>query len=305
MTVQAGADGAAISTVVAAYGRHLSLVRGHSPHTVRAYLADVTSLLRFGSIEDAADLSAVDLDLLRAWMAHLSRSGSARASSARRAAAARSFTAWAHREGLLAGDPGRRLRSPVRKQRLPAVPRAAEVATLLDTAAAAADDPEGLRDVALVELLYSSGLRVSEACGLGLGDLTGDSLRVLGKGGRRRVVPVGEPAVQAVGRWLDLGRPAWVVPTSGDALFLGRRGGRLDPRVARRVVQRTSGAAGRRPMSPHTLRHAMATHVLEGGADLRSVQELLGHASMSTTQIYTHVSAERLQKVYAHAHPRA
>jgi integrase/recombinase XerC len=289
------------------FGVHLRAVRGYSSHTVRAYVADVRSLLQFAGIDSEVDVEAIDLPLFRAWLADASRRGSARSTRARRASSARAFTAWAHDRGLLPqGDPGIRLSIPKQPRTLPNVPRQQVVVDLLDDASAHADDPLSLRDVALMELLYAAGLRVSEVCSLDLCDvdIDGRIVTVLGKGRKQRRVPIGIPAATALSRWLQLGRGLWLTPDSGDAVFLGQRGRRIDPRTARRVVNRLTAAAGVQ-VSPHALRHAMATHTLEGGADLRTVQELLGHASLATTQIYTHVSAERLRSVFEQAHPRA
>ena len=292
--------------LVTAFGRHPRLVRGRSGHTVRAYCADVRSLLRFAGVADGDDLARIDLEVLRVWLADQTGSGAARSTVSRRASAARTFTAWAHQRGWIPGpDPGLRLASPKAHRTLPGVPRMAAVADMLDGAASVADDAEAVRDSAVLVVLYAGGLRVSEVCGLDLRDVAGDGLlRVVGKGDRQRTVPIGRPAQVALDRWLAEGRPEMATTASGQAVFVGVRGGRIDPRVVRRVVNRDSVAAGGRRYSPHALRHAMATHVLEGGADLRTVQELLGHASLGTTQIYTHVTAERLRKVYASAHPR-
>ena len=293
--------------VVAAFTDHLLHVRGYSPNTARAYRTDVNALLEFGGITTRADFAVLELNLIRAWLAAAAREGAARSSQARRASAVRAFTAWANEQGLLPdGDPGVRLTLPKSQRRLPAVPNQKQLTGTLDAVGAVADEPEGLRDAAVMELLYAAGLRVSELCGLNIADLAADldTVTVLGKGSRQRRVPVGEPAARALRAWLEVGRPEWVTSASGDAVFLGKQGRRLDPRVARRVVNRITAAGGAR-VSPHALRHAMATHTLEGGADLRTVQELLGHASLATTQIYTHVSAERLRQVFEQAHPRA
>lgn len=293
--------------VIQAFADHLRHVRGFSPHTVRAYGTDVNSLLAFAGITEVGELAELELNLIRAWLAAAAREGAARSSQARRASAVRAFTAWANDQGFLPeGDPGVRLTLPKAQRKLPSVPSQKLVVGTLDAVAATADDPESLRDAALMELLYAAGLRVSELCGLTITDLAPslDTVTVVGKGSRQRRVPIGAPAAQALRAWLNQGRTEWVTGESGDALFLGKQGRRLDPRVARRVVNRITAAAGAQ-VSPHTLRHAMATHTLEGGADLRTVQELLGHASLATTQIYTHVSAERLRQVFQQAHPRA
>lgn len=293
--------------LVAQFAAHLRAVRGYSPHTVRAYSTDIRSLLEFAAIDSIDHLGAIDIQLLRAWLAMSVRQGAARSTQARRASSARAFTAWAFEQGHLpAGDPGGRLTVPKPARTLPTVPRQQVVADLLDDITEQADDPQALRDAALMELLYAAGVRVSEVCGLDISDVDTDGrvLTVVGKGNKQRRVPIGVPALRALSTWLNQGRPAWETPQSGDAVFLGRRGKRIDPRTARRVVNRLTEAVGAQ-VSPHALRHAMATHTLEGGADLRTVQELLGHASLATTQIYTHVSAERLRQVFTQAHPRA
>jgi integrase/recombinase XerC len=247
---------------------------------------------------------------LRSWLARQRSQGRARATLARRASAARTFTAWANREGLLRTDPGRGLASPKGGRALPSVLRIDQAATLL---AAVADDavdhePVALRDRALLELLYATGIRVGELVALDMADLDGSHrvVRVMGKGRKERSVPYGEPARLALDDWLDLGRPALTGAESGNALFVGVRGRRLGARAARDIVHRRLRAVPNAPdLGPHGLRHTAATHLLEGGADLRSVQELLGHASLATTQIYTHVSIERLRRTYEQAHPRA
>ncbi len=292
------------------YERHLRSVRGLSPHSVRAYLADAASLLDHAARMGRDQVAVLDLPVLRSWLARLASSGQARSSVARRAAAARSFTGWARRDGLADADAGALLASPKATRPLPGVLRQEEAVALLDVAALAADDgsPSRLRDVAVLEVLYASGIRVGELCGLDLGDLdrTRLLLRVVGKGDKERVVPLGLPALRAVDAWVERGRPALVTARSGAALFLGARGGRVDPRTVRRTVHDLLGhVPGAPDLGPHGLRHSAATHLLEGGADLRSVQELLGHATLATTQIYTHVSVDRLKATYDQAHPRA
>jgi len=301
------------------FRHHLEAERGLSRHTVRAYLGDVTSLLEHAAGAGARDPADLDIGTLRAWLAGQHGSGHARATLARRAAAVRTFTAFARARGLLAADPGPLLGMPRIPRRLPEVLRQEQVAAVLEAhgspaAAGRAGTPSrqdaalALRDTAIVELLYATGIRVGELCGLDIGDLDTErrTVRVLGKGNRERTVPVGLPAVRAVGAWARSGRPVLVTPASGHALFLGARGKRLDPRAARRVVHaRLAAVPGTPDSGPHGLRHAAATHLLEGGADLRSVQEILGHASLTSTQIYTHVTVERLQAAYRQAHPRA
>jgi len=316
------ADVLPVSLVVPlrAFERHLAAGRGLSPHTVRAYVGDVRSLLGHAvkcGVEDAAE---IDISLLRAWLATQHGAGQSRASIARRAASARAFTAFAFERGLLPADPGSQLGSPKTKRKLPEVLATDEILAVLDNRVApgarrarsgragADEDPVELRDTAIMELLYATGIRVSELCGLDVDDIDDArrTIRVMGKGAKERVVPFGIPAARSVERWRRSGRPRLASPVSGPALLLGAKGGRLDPRTARRVVHARIAATGFVPdMGPHGLRHTAATHLLEGGADLRSVQEILGHASLSTTQIYTHVSIERLVSAYRQAHPRA
>lgn len=342
----------ALSVALAKFSRHLDSERALSPHTVRAYHGDVQSLLEYACRDGVTEPGALDLMTLRGWLASQHRSGAARATLARRGAAARAFTSFAYRQGWLAADPGPQLGTPKARRTLPQVLRREEIdAVLADCADRALRDLAAgqrtqaalsMRDAAVLELLYASAIRVSELCDLDVGGLDAErrTVRVLGKGRKERVVPVGIPAVRAVTRWQDAGRPVLANARSGAALFLGARGGRLDPRTARRIVHaRVVAARGGRtgppngpapddtaaggPMAdglpaeeaamarmavdagPHAIRHTAATHLLEGGADLRSVQEILGHASPATTQIYTHVSAERLKASYRQAHPRA
>jgi integrase/recombinase XerC len=343
-----GADGsrpplpAALSAALVAFRRHLDAERALSRHTVRAYQGDIQSLLDYAwscGIEEPAEL---DVTILRGWLAGQHQAGAARATLARRGAAARAFTSFAHRQGWLAADPGPQLGTPKAHRVLPQVLRREEMNSVLadcedralrDLAAGQrAAAALAMRDAAVLELLYASAIRVSELCDLDTGglDTARRTVRVLGKGRKERVVPVGVPAVRAVGRWEELGRPMVANARSGSALFLGARGGRLDPRTARRIVHArlrdaslaaaiANGANGAeesavaaahlgqavRDAGPHAIRHTAATHLLEGGADLRSVQEILGHSSPATTQIYTHVSAERLKESYRQAHPRA
>ncbi|MDA2812606.1 tyrosine recombinase XerC [Nocardiopsis sp. RSe5-2] len=292
------------------FARRLRSELGRSEHTVRAYLGDARSLL--GHLDAVgAPVDRLDLGLLRGWLSRLSGAGASRATLARRIAAARAFTAHLHRMGRLDTDPGPLLATPVRRRSLPRVlseDQAADAITAHAEDAEAASTPDGLRRTAVVEVLYGGGLRVAELCGLDLDDIDRErrTLRVLGKGGKERAVPIGEPALDAVDAWLQAGRPALVGPHSGRALFLGARGGRLGTRSARRDVHELLRAAGDgSDAGPHALRHSAATHLLNGGADLRSVQEYLGHASLDSTQVYTHVSIERLTEVYRRSHPRA
>jgi integrase/recombinase XerC len=294
-----------LAAALEAFRRHLAAERGLSAHTVAAYTGDVASLLDHASRLGAAALDDIDASALRSWLARLHSSGYARSTLARRSSAARVFFAFAVRRGLAATDPAGRLATPKADRRLPRVLTQSEAADLV--ALPPADDPVGLRDRALLELLYATGIRVGELCALDVDDLdTGRRVvRVLGKGSKERTVPYGVPAARALDRWLSTGRPALVVAGAGPALFLGARGGRIDPRAVRRLVHGYLKELSGPDLGPHGLRHSAATHLLEGGADLRSVQELLGHATLATTQIYTHVSADRLKASYDQAHPRA
>jgi integrase/recombinase XerC len=312
----------ALTAALAEFGRHLDAERALSRHTVRAYSGDIQSLLEYAWQRGVAAPGGIDVNTLRGWLAAQHQAGAARATLARRGAAARAFTSFAHRQGWLAADPGPHLGTPKAHRVLPRVLRREEMNAVLAeceeralrelAAGQRAQAALALRDAAVLELLYASAVRVSELCDLETGGLDADrrTVRVFGKGRKERVVPVGVPAVRAVARWEETGRPVLANARSGGALFLGARGARLDPRTARRIVHarlRDAGAGQDRAVDagPHGIRHTAATHLLEGGADLRSVQEILGHASPATTQIYTHVSAERLAASYRQAHPRA
>ncbi|ONI77472.1 recombinase XerC [Kribbella sp. ALI-6-A] len=296
------------AALLADYERHLTAERGLSEHSVRAYIGDVADLIDHLTRLGHDDLSALDIRGLRSWLAKQQSLGKARSTMARRATAARVFTAWAQRTGRIATDPGALLASPKAHKTLPGVLGQADTRAVLDAAAVAADDgsPLGRRDLAIMELLYATGIRVGELCALDLDELdrTRRVVRVFGKGRKERSVPYGVPAAEALESWLAV-RPQLVRDGSGPALFLGARGGRIDQRTVRRVVHARIDAVSAPDLSPHGLRHTAATHLLEGGADLRSVQELLGHASLATTQVYTHVSSERLRAAYQQAHPRA
>ena len=288
------------------FAGYLRAERNLSPHSIRAYVGDVTSLLDHAA-RMGRTVTELDITVLRSWLARLRTSGAARTSLARRASAARTFTAYATRRGILAEDPGLHLGTPKAHRPLPPVLRGAEVDAVL---AVPSDQPEpiALRDQAVLELLYATGVRVGELCSLDIDDVdTGRRLlRVLGKGAKERSVPYGLPAARALDAWLVRGRPHLLTERSGPAVFLGARGGRLDQRTARTIVHdRLARVEGAPSLGPHGLRHTAATHLLEGGADLRSVQELLGHATLATTQIYTHVTVERLKATYDRSHPRA
>lgn len=284
------------------YGEYLSLGRHLSENTVRAYMADLRQMVT------ALDVRPGDVTLqsLRLWLSDLMETGAASSTIQRRVAAARGFFAWATEQSLIGEDPAARLRSPKRTRRLPVVPARNHVDdSIRATEARAEEGPLAVRDVAILEILYGGGIRVAELCSLDRRDIDEErgTLRVVGKGDRQRSVPLGLPARNALAAWWAV-RPELAAPESGDAVFVGARGARIDPRVVRRVVHEATRAGGSE-VGPHGLRHAMATHLLEGGADLRSVQEILGHASVATTQVYTHVSAERLRAAFRQAHPRA
>jgi integrase/recombinase XerC len=292
------------------YERHLVSERDLATHTVRAYLGDVAGLLQHAARLGHVDATRLDLRTLRSWLAKQQTVGRSRTTLARRATAARVFTAWLLRTGRAESDAGASLGSPKAHPSLPPVLRADEAADLIRMAARLADDgsPVGIRDVAMLELLYATGIRVGELVGLDLDHVDRDRnvVRVLGKGRKERAVPFGHPAARALERWLAHGRPALRVEGAGAALFLGARGRRIDQRAVRTLVhRRIAEVPGAPDIGPHGLRHTAATHLLEGGADLRSVQELLGHASLATTQLYTHVTTDRLRRAYQQAHPRA
>lgn len=336
-TTRTGLPGA-LTAALDAFVRHLRFERSVSPATVTAYTADLRSLLDHAARMGLTDPGQLELATLRSWLARLRTSGAAPSSLARRAAAARAFTGWCSRTGRSDIDAGARLASPKSVRRLPEVLREDQARAMLDGVEnigpatnspsidtfadsaddGPADDPDGpggpivwalaSRDQAMVEILYACGLRVSELTGLDLADIDHSRrvLRVVGKGGKERTIPFGSPAAAALQHWLATGRPVLACNTSAAAVFLGRRGRRIDQRAVRTVVhRRTSAVEGGHDLGPHGLRHTAATHLLSGGADLRTVQEMLGHASLATTQIYTHVSAERLTAVYRQAHPRA
>jgi integrase/recombinase XerC len=297
----------ALAEVLADYEEHLRWQRDLSAHTLRGYVGDAVWLLDHLVRRGGTRIEDLDLPTLRSWLAYNRTRGAGRATIARRAAAARSFTRWLRRSGLTPEDVGLRLVSPKAHRTLPEVLAPDQARAVVDSAAGA-EDPVGLRDAVVLELLYASGIRVSELVGLDVDDVDRDRrlLRVLGKGRKERTVPYGAPAERALDAWLARGRPALATERSGPALLLGVRGGRLDQREARRTVHTAVTAAPGAPdIGPHGLRHSVATHVLEGGADLRLVQELLGHASLATTQLYTHVTVDRLRAVHARAHPRA
>ncbi len=288
------------------FGRSLL---GSAPATVTAYRGDLDHFAHWSAEQGLHGPQEVRRSDLRRYLASLAEAGLARASIARKAASLRRYFAWAFSEGIVGSDPASALRAGGVPKRLPRLMSATDAAGLLDDVATRAEDAQGqptravaLRDLAVLELLYASGLRVGELCGLDLGgvDLAQGIVTVWGKGGKQRRVPFHAGAGKALATWLEQGRPQLIGPGSASALFLNRRGGRLGTRDVRRIIQ----AAASRPLNPHALRHSFATHLLDGGADLRVVQELLGHASVASTQIYTHVSKERLVTSYRASHPR-
>ncbi|NDK30711.1 tyrosine recombinase XerC [Nesterenkonia haasae] len=294
---------------------HLRHERRLSEHTVRGYTSDLLQLS-----EHSQGLANLRLATLRTWLAELHSAGLARSTLNRKTASVRTFSGWAYKRGHLTEDPAVRLKSAPRGNHLPNVLQAGHVEQLTESAQSMREaygrikdtDPVGwataVRDEAIIELLYATGIRVSELTGLDLESVESDRrmLRVLGKGRKERVVPFGIPAEKALHRWTNEARKVLAHQRSGHALFLGQRGGRIDVRVVRRVIDESLAAMGTTAArGPHSLRHSAATHLLDGGADLRTVQEMLGHASLSTTQVYTHISVDRLAKAYAQAHPRA
>lgn len=294
-----------------AYYTHLLNERNLSDNSIRAYIADLESLLIHVNQLGVTEFSQLTINHIRSWLANLQSRGSARSSITRRVVSIRAFTYWGARNGWLEADIGRDLVAPKPERHLPEVldiERTSMALEALHLRASEEPSPLAIRDVAIVETLYGSGIRVSELTGLNLDDVDRErsTLRVIGKGNKERVVPIGNPAMRALDRWISEGRPELSSDATQRALFLGSRGKRIDQRVVRDVVYDATEAVGaEKRLGPHALRHSAATHLLEGGADLRTVQEILGHSSLSTTQIYTHVSEERIKKAYEQAHPRA
>jgi len=297
--------------LIAAFTRHLKVERSLSEHTIRAYLGDLESLVEHLEAIGVSDISDLQLIHLRSWLANQQVKGGARTTLSRRAVSVRLFTKWAVKNKFLEKDVAATLATPKGHRTLPEVLEIADAKVAMDslaTRAAEEETPISLRDVAMVEMLYASGARVAELCGLDLGDIDYDrqTIRVLGKGNKERTIPLGNPAMRALNLYLKDAREILKNAQSANAVFLGARGKRIDQRTVRTVVYNALQAIeGIERMGPHALRHSAATHLLEGGADLRTVQEILGHASLATTQIYTHVSTERLQKAFKQAHPRA
>ncbi len=301
----------ALSEIRDAFLKYLESERNLSAHTIRAYLGDLDSFFEHLEKLDVTDFSKLELSHIRSWLANQQVKGGARTTLSRRAVSIRLFTKWATKKGYLAKDVGATLATPKGARTLPDVLNVADAGLAMDalaTRVAEEDGPLSKRDCAMVEVLYASGARVSELCGLDLQDIDYErnTIRVIGKGNKERTIPLGNPAMRALGAWLKEGRPSLAGDKSGRAVFLGARGKRIDQRTVRTVVyQALQALEGAVKLGPHALRHSAATHLLEGGADLRTVQEILGHASLATTQIYTHVSTERLQKAFKQAHPRA
>jgi integrase/recombinase XerC len=297
--------------VLGEYTHHLTKERSLSEHTTRAYLGDLTSFFDNLELQKVDDLSNVTIAHIRSWLATQQVKGGARTTLSRRAVSIRLFTKWATKKGFLAKDIGLTLATPKGHRTLPEVLSISDASVAMDSLATRVAEEESatsIRDCAILEVLYASGARVSELCGLDLDDIDyqRNTILVLGKGNKERTIPLGNPAMKALNNWVKNARSEMANGASGEAVFLGVRGKRIDQRTVRTVVYEALEALeGAQRLGPHALRHSAATHLLEGGADLRTVQEILGHASLATTQIYTHVSTERLQKAFKQAHPRA
>ena len=297
--------------VLGEYTHHLTKERSLSEHTTRAYLGDLTSFFDNLELQKVDDLSDVTIAHIRSWLATQQVKGGARTTLSRRAVSIRLFTKWATKKGFLPKDIGLTLATPKGHRTLPEVLSISDATVAMDSLATRVAEEESatsIRDCAILEVLYASGARVSELCGLDLDDIDyqRNTILVLGKGNKERTIPLGNPAMKALNNWIKSARSEMANGASGEAVFLGVRGKRIDQRTVRTVVYEALEALeGAQRLGPHALRHSAATHLLEGGADLRTVQEILGHASLATTQIYTHVSTERLQKAFKQAHPRA
>ena len=295
--------------LIAQYEEHLALVRHLADNSIKGYVSDLQSFLTHMEKLGITEFHNLELTHLRSWLANLQSMGISRATLIRRIVSIRAFTYWATSNGWIASDIGAQLSIPKPHKTLPAVLNQSDTTIVLDSLQTRCDQeptPIHYRDLAAVEILYAAGIRVSELCGLNLADIdrSRNTLRVIGKGDKERTVPLGIPAIRALENWISLARPQLATEISGQAVFIGSRGKRIDQRTIREIVYQAMSAVGS-TMGPHGLRHTAATHLLEGGADLRTVQEILGHSSLSTTQIYTHVSPERLKAAYKQAHPRA
>lgn len=291
------------------FASELLVGKGFSPNTVKAYASDVADLQAFMESKNQTQIDDLDLELVRDWLWRASEKGLTKTTLARKSAAVRAFTAWLHKNGKLESDPGLKLRSPKASRTLPKVLSREAMSGVFERLEplATVDNPSGIQDLLMVELLYGSGIRVSELVGLNLEDIDYGRkiLRVTGKGNKQRMVPYSDPASDALAAWIRSGRVQFENEVSQNALLITSRGKRVGVRqvyalVASLLSETAVGQAG-----PHALRHSAATHLLDGGADLRAVQELLGHSSLATTQIYTHVSVDRLKQGYLKAHPRA
>ena len=299
--------------MIDAWGVYLRANLAVSEHTLRAYVSDLRAFIVYCQVDELSTeniRSVVTLRAIRAWLASLVQQGKSRSTISRRTASIRSFTAWAYRRGYLDSDPGLLVTSARGDQKLPQVQTPSDTAELLSYAATCAreeNSPAAIRDWTILETIYATGIRVSEVCSLDTTsiDQQGMTLRVIGKGNKERVVPFTRACLSALQAWLSHGRPSLAIPEAGRALFVGDKGRRIDPRVIRAMIHRMCAQAGVRDLAPHALRHTAATHILAGGADLRAVQEMLGHSSLQTTQRYTHVDAQRLSAIYKQAHPRA
>ena len=299
--------------MIDAWGVYLRANLAVSEHTLRAYVSDLRSFTTYCQVDELSTeniRSVVILRAIRAWLASLVQQGKSRSTISRRTASIRSFTAWAYRRGYLDSDPGLLVTSARGDQKLPQVQTPSDTAELLSYTATRTreeNSPAAIRDWAILETIYATGIRVSEVCSLDTTsiDQQGMTLRVIGKGNKERVVPFTRACLSALQAWLSHGRPSLAIPEAGRALFVGDKGRRIDPRVIRAMIHRMCAQAGVRDLAPHSLRHTAATHILAGGADLRAVQEMLGHSSLQTTQRYTHVDAQRLSAIYKQAHPRA
>lgn len=300
-------------SLIDAWGVYLRANLAVSEHTLRAYVSDLRAFIVYCQVDELSTeniRSVVTLRAIRAWLASLVQQGKSRSTISRRTASIRSFTAWAYRRGYLDSDPGLLVTSARGDQKLPQVQTPSDTAELLSYAATCAreeNSPAAIRDWTILETIYATGIRVSEVCSLDTTsiDQQGMTLRVIGKGNKERVVPFTRACLSALQAWLSHGRPSLAIPEAGRALFVGDKGRRIDPRVIRAMIHRMCAQAGVRDLAPHALRHTAATHILAGGADLRAVQEMLGHSSLQTTQRYTHVDAQRLSAIYKQAHPRA
>jgi len=297
------------SELIAQYEEHLVLVRNLSENSIRGYVSDLESFLKHLEKLQIQEFKDLELTHIRSWLAELQSFGVARSTMARRIVSIRAFTYWAYSQGWIRSDYGAMLAIPKPHRTLPEVLDIPDTETVIASMQTRADEsptPITIRDVAMIEVLYATGIRVSELCGLDLRsiDESRNTLQVLGKGSKERVVPIGIPAMKSLQRYIQVARPDLLKGKTESAVFLGSRGNRIDQRTVREVVYQAMAAVGSK-MGPHGLRHTAATHLLEGGADLRTVQEILGHSSLATTQIYTHVSPDRLQKVFDNAHPRA